>query len=257
MQPRTLAYETGAASHVGLVRQENEDSYLVLPEIGVWVVADGLGGHARGQFASLTIVSALQSIGYPASAPDLLARFEDRIERANATLQNAIREGGALLGSTVAALLVHEGSYTCFWSGDSRVYLIRDGTIVQLTTDHTEMQDLLQKGLLDPEEAAHWPRRHVVTQAIGIHERPQAELRHGWISPGDTFLLCSDGLNGHADDTEILEVGSQGSAQAACDRLIDLVLSRGGTDNVTIVIVRFNAPGAPIRPSQTLLVPRE
>jgi len=238
MHAKPLTFETGAGSHVGLVRERNEDRYFVQPEIGLWAVADGMGGHEGGEIASSTVVQALRSIGYPASGADLLARFEDRISRANHHLNLTSRaRGGAIMGTTIAALLTHERHYACLWSGDSRVYLVRDGSITQLSRDHTEVQELLDNGLLTTDEARTWPRQNVITRAIGIDDEPSLELRRGRLEPGDRFVICSDGLTHHLGDEEILAIASDGSVQVSCDRLIALALQRGGTDNITVVTV--------------------
>ena len=238
MDRRPLKFETGASSHVGLVRQRNEDDYLVQPEIGVWAVADGMGGHARGDLASATVIRALKSIGMPASAPDLIARFENRVNVANSKLIDATRElGVGIMGSTIAALLAHEWSYSCLWSGDSRVYRIRAGIIEQLSRDHTEVQELLDRGVLSRQEALTWAGQNTITRAIGVEDDPELELQQGEIEAGDRFVICSDGLTGHVADAEILNLVAGRTPQDACDALITLALGRGGSDNITVIVV--------------------
>jgi serine/threonine protein phosphatase PrpC len=239
MQEALATFETGMATDAGKVRQENEDHCLALPEIGLWAVADGMGGHEAGALASATVVQSLESIGSPVSAPDLLARFEDRVLRANARLKEIAAQRGIVIGSTVAVVLIHEAYYACLWSGDSRIYLVRGGEISQVSRDHTEVQELVEKGLLTREEARTWPRRNVITRAIGVNDDPELELEHGLLEPGDTFVLCSDGLTGHVEDHEILDCVLRNDPQGACDALIALTLERGAADNVTVVAVRF------------------
>lgn len=251
MPSASLTFETGVASHVGLVRQRNEDGYLIQPETGIWAVADGMGGHEGGYFASATVIRSLRSIGFPASAPDLLARFEDRVFRANSCLkETAERRGGGVMGATIAALLAHDNFYACIWSGDSRVYLVRADAIVQLSRDHTEAQELVEQGVLSREEARNWPGSNVVTRAIGVHEDVEMELEHGVLRPGDRFVICSDGLTVHVEDAEIMERVASLVPQQACDALVGLALERGGTDNITIVVVGCRAADGEIADAQ-------
>ncbi len=233
-----LKFETGAATHVGKVRSANEDSLVVRPELGLWAVADGVGGHEAGQFASQTVVIDLGSIGPAVSQADQMARFKDRILRANDKVLHVREErDGVLIGTTVAALLIYDETFTCAWMGDSRIYRIRDGRIEQLSRDHTEARELVEQGILTPEEARTWPRRNVITRAIGIFDEPEVEEEHGTIEPGDTFLICSDGLTGHISDDEITKMVENKRAQDACDDLIEETLARGATDNVTVIVV--------------------
>jgi protein phosphatase len=199
-----------------------------------------MGGHEAGAIASSTVVETLRSIGSPASAPDLLARLENRILRANRRLREIARERGSdIVGSTIAALLVFEQHYACVWSGDSRVYLVRGDGIAQLTRDHTEAQELVDKGLLTAEEAKKWPRRNILVRALGVQDEPELDIDQGMLQDGDTFVICSDGLTAHVEDHEIQAHVERTPAQAACDGLIALTLERGGTDNVTVVVVRY------------------
>jgi protein phosphatase len=239
-------FEAGAATHVGKVRSHNEDSYLVQPhhgltDSGVFAVADGMGGHDAGDLASQTVIEELQTIGVPATAAAFLANCEERIVAANSRLRRIAAERGSdLIGSTVAVLLVYEHYYACVWSGDSRVYRVRDEEIEQITIDHTEAQELIASGKLTPEQARTWPRRNVITRAIGVHDEPELEMTHGLLLPGDTFLLCSDGLTAHVEDREILACVTERKPQQACEALVALTLDRGAVDNVTVVVVRYD-----------------
>ncbi|WP_238182470.1 PP2C family protein-serine/threonine phosphatase [Methylobacterium trifolii] len=239
-----LRIEAGFVTHPGIVREENEDHCLVAPDLGVFAVADGMGGHEDGAFASATVVEALSSIGAAVSAADLMARLEDRMLRANAALWSAGQAQGAIVGSTAAVLLVFGRDFACLWSGDSRIYRIREGAIVQLTRDHTEGRDLFERGLLSAAEMATWPRRHVITKAVGVRDLPEMDLEQGVLNPGDVFVICSDGLTGHASDDDILLAAGTSAPQWACDALLALTLERGAADNVTVVIVRCGLPAA-------------
>jgi len=242
MQSQTFRFETGAVTHTGSVRALNEDDYFVAPNSGAWsiaMVADGMGGHEAGDVASHAIVDHVRSIGVPTSAPDLRARFEDRIHRANEAILDLSRDkNGATIGATLAALLTYERQYACIWSGDSRVYLVRGGEISQISRDHTEVQALLDRGVITPVEAENWPRKNVITQAIGVVSPAPLELAQGNVESGDRFVICSDGLTGHVSDSEILECVSENLPQDACQAMVDLTLQRGALDNVTVIVVR-------------------
>jgi serine/threonine protein phosphatase PrpC len=142
-------------------------------------------------------------------------------------------------------LLAHERHFACVWSGDSRIYLVHDGSISLQSRDHTEVQELVSEGKLSPSEARTWPRRNVITRAIGVNADPELEIRDGVLRAGDAFVLCSDGLTGHVEDREILERVVNSESQHACDALVDLTLSRGAADNVTVVVVRYQPFGRP------------
>jgi protein phosphatase len=239
-------FQTGAATHVGKVRARNEDSLLARPEIGLWAVADGMGGHDAGDLASATVVDALRSIARPQTAAHLLAQCERQLAQANSTLVAISRERGAMLGTTVAVLLVHREHFACVWAGDSRIYLLRDRTITLCSRDHTEAEELLAEGRLTAAEARAWPRRNVITRAIGVREEAELEISNGVLQAGDAFVLCSDGLTNHVEDREILAMTAANAPQRACDALIDLTLSRGASDNVTAIVARYQ-PGTSLR----------
>jgi len=238
MQDTLSMFETGAATHVGKVRRQNEDNYLVCPEAGLWSVADGMGGHADGALASGIVVECLKAIKASSSAADLLASCEQRLVEANTRIQAIGRERGTIMGTTVAVLLIHQSHFACIWAGDSRIYRVRQGDIEQLSRDHTEVAELIAEGMLSEANAKLWPRRNVVTRAVGVHGQLELEMQDGTLAPGDVFLLCSDGLTAHVSDSEIAQYVATARAQDACERLISLTLERGAVDNVTVIVVR-------------------
>lgn len=246
MRNSLLIFDSAAATHAGKVRSCNEDSHLVQPESGIWAVADGMGGEEAGDVASSTVIAALQSIEPASSAADLLAACEDRMIRANSHLKAIASERGAavVVGTTVAVLLTYGSHYACVWSGDSRIYRVRGGQIAQLSRDHTAVQELIDDGKLTPDEARAWPERHVITRAIGVNDQPELDLEYGVMSPGDVFVLCSDGLFAHITDDEILHHVSTYPSRRACDELIALTLRRGAVDNVTVIVVRYRPNGS-------------
>ena len=247
MHDALTIFESGAATHVGKVRRRNEDLYLVQPQTGLWAVADGMGGEEAGDVASAAVIEALQSIEPPTSAAELLTRCEDRVVEVNRQLTDIARERGegTVIGTTLAMLLTYDDHFACIWAGDSRIYRIRGDQIEQISRDHTEVQTLVEDGVITAEEAKTWPGRNVITRAIGVYDEPELEMEHGKLTPDDTFVLCSDGLTAHIGDGEILENVVGIGSQQACDALIALTLERGAVDNVTVVVVRYRPTVSP------------
>ncbi|WP_299154036.1 protein phosphatase 2C domain-containing protein [uncultured Tateyamaria sp.] len=244
-----MSFETSARTDVGRVRKLNEDSLLVQPMSGLWLVADGMGGHTAGDFASQAIVAEMETIGVPAGAMDLRARFMDRLTRANATIQaHAVEVGRGTIGATVAALIIQQDHFACIWSGDSRVYRMRGQKLTRVTRDHTEVQALLDAGSITAEQAESWPRKNVITRAIGVTELPECDMVEGTLEDGDLFLLCSDGLTEYFEDSELAEVLYEGvdfPLDGMCAHLVGTALARGGKDNVSVVIVRCHRLSLP------------
>ena len=235
-------FDVGSVTHVGRVRTRNEDSYLVRTDVGMWAVADGMGGHEAGDLASRIVVQSLDAVGAPAAAADLLTQCEERLFSANQEIIGLSRaRHGATMGTTAAVLLVRDGYYACIWAGDSRVYLINGGSIHQVSHDHSELEELIAGGTLSREEVKDWPS-NAITRAVGVAADPEFEVVTGPAEPGDIFVICSDGLTTHLQDDEILQHAATRCAQAACDDMLALALDRGGLDNVTIVIVRLLTP---------------
>jgi serine/threonine-protein phosphatase Stp1 len=231
-----LRLEASGLSHEGLVRVANEDSMLQRDDLGLWVVADGMGGHEGGRFASTTVVAALSALD-PATTGDAMLDAASRaVHSANQTIFEA-GSAGHRMGTTVAALVVHEEQFTCFWAGDSRVYLLRDSRLFRLTRDHTQVQDMVEAGLLSPEEAATHPMSHVLSRAVGVEADLQLEAVRDVVRPRDVFLLCSDGLYGVVSDAEIADHLARYDPASACRLLVDQVLARGAPDNVTVIAV--------------------
>jgi serine/threonine protein phosphatase PrpC len=220
------------------VRELNEDSVLTKPEIGLWAVADGMGGYGGGDIASRAVVEALRTLAPTASAALLLDAFEQQIVRVNSDLRAlALAREAVVVGTTLVALIVHGAHFACIWCGDSRAYLRRDGVLWQISRDHSEAQELIDHGLLDEEGARTFPRRNVVTRALGATDQAELDLVDGRIYSGDRFLLCSDGLTVHVAKDEIATMLSSEDPQSAVDGLLNLTLSRGASDNISIIVV--------------------
>ena len=237
-------FETGSATDVGLVRAQNEDNFIARPEIGLWAVADGMGGHSAGDVASGMVVEALGGLPPPANAAALLQSCKQSMSEVNGRILATARERGlTVIGTTVVILLVADRHYACLWAGDSRIYRVRHGLAERITRDHSEAQELIDRGILTPEEAKSWGGRNVITRAIGVFEAVELDFAHGEVEDGDAFVLCSDGLTAHVEDGEIPFIVSHTKATAACDSLVRLTLERGAQDNVTVVVVRYKPQG--------------
>ena len=228
-------------TNTGRVRQINEDAFLDQGNIGLWLVADGMGGHARGDLASRLIVEAFEGMERPATLAEFAAEVRDRLKRAHhGVKQESSRFGtNQIMGSTVVAFLVFKRQWLCLWAGDSRAYLLRDGQLLQITKDHSVAQELVDLGKLRKEEMDQHPYANHITRAIGANPILVLDERSAELRDGDTFLLCSDGLNKELSDQEISSVMESYDPEDATQELIDLSLQNGGRDNVTVALIRF------------------
>ena len=224
-------------THVGVVRSANEDSMVLREDAGVWVVADGMGGHENGQWASTTIVESVRDARLTGDFDADVEAIGGAILAANETIYRASVERGRSMGSTVTALYLNGDRFVAFWAGDSRIYLLRAGLLHQLSRDHTQVMDLVESGLMTPEEAEHHPMGHVLSRAVGTQETLELDAISDTAVTKDVFLLCSDGLHGVVSDEEIRERLASFPPEVASRRLLELVLARGAPDNVTMVAV--------------------
>jgi serine/threonine protein phosphatase PrpC len=236
MSPRRFRFVTGSVTHAGS-RKGNEDSHTLREAKGVWAVADGMGGHENGRWASATVAEAIAGATLVGALDADGASVKGAIRGANDRIREAGAAAGKRMGSTVVALLAGEGRYACFWVGDSRGYLLRGRDLRQVTRDHTQVEMMVERGLLERESARKHPLANVLSRAVGVEEDLQVDAATGELQPGDVFLLCSDGLTGVVSDAEIAEKLDRLQPQAAADTLKDMVLARGAPDNVTIIIV--------------------
>ena len=237
---------SAAATHVGHVRQVNEDAYLERSDLSLWAVADGMGGHHAGDVASNKIVDSLNDI--EAATPITpLSTFvnivEDKIIEANHELVKLANEhnDNRTIGSTVVTLIAVDGHCALLWAGDSRAYRCRNNETVQLTRDHSQVEEMVQQGLLLREEAESHPASNVITRAVGASEKIFIDVDIEEIQSGDTYLLCSDGLNKHVSDIEINQFLQNPSIDEIPGQLVETTLSRGAMDNVTVVVARVLA----------------
>jgi protein phosphatase len=253
-QPVRRTVRSFARSDVGLHRQSNEDAFFHDDGLRLYVVADGMGGHAAGEVASAEAVETVYGMvkrGLAAIGdPDELPLTEARARAACRVLEGAIQAATYMLfaiaeldheksgmGTTISAAMVVGDSLVTGQVGDSRIYQIRGGKAVQITEDHTLIAWQLKQGLISEDEAKISPHRNVITRAVGNRDYVEVDTSVLGIEPGDRFLLCSDGLHGYFEDpVEIAEVASIGGASAV-DEFIELANTRGGRDNITAILV--------------------
>lgn len=228
-----------ARTHVGLRRRLNEDAWLALPDRGLWAVADGMGGHHRGDIASALVIEALGACPTRLSVKDRVAWVRATLQDANRRLVNmAQREDPQrTMGATIVALVADERRFTCLWAGDSRCYLRRGGSLTQLSRDHSLVQQLVDAGEIRPEDADHHPNANVITRAVGAAPTLAIDGVDGTVARGDRFLLASDGLTRLATPAELLQGLAADDLEAAADAFVDRTLERGAPDNLTLVIV--------------------
>lgn len=227
----------------GRQRNINEDAYLDLNSVGLWVVADGMGGHARGDVASKLIIESLTGLHKPQSMDAFSRAVTERLRRVNRQMR-ADTAGSLpeqMMGSTVVAFLVYKRECSCLWAGDSRAYLLRDGRLLQITRDHSVAQELVERGELRQEEVAMHPLANRITRAIGARDDLVLDEYRSFLRDGDTVLLCSDGLNKEVDDEEVADILENYDCETASRELVDLTLERGARDNVTVAVIHFEA----------------
>jgi serine/threonine protein phosphatase PrpC len=250
-----IAYH--ALTDVGRKRKGNEDSLFLNPEQNLFIVADGMGGHAAGEVASKMAVDAINEfvcltggdddITWPFGLDENISydgnRLKTAIKYANRKVLEATKEKSEYEGmaTTVAAVLVDGDTANLAHVGDSRVYLMRDGVLKQLTSDHSWVNEQIQSGVLSADQARGHPLRNVVTRALGGKPDLQVDMQVHKMQPGDVLLLCSDGLTTMLPDDEIHELleAAKGDIRSAAQELVAAANEKGGEDNITVVLIQF------------------
>jgi protein phosphatase len=246
-------WASAARSDTGRVREINEDACLDQPQQGRWAVADGMGGHDVGDLASQLVVETLGQLPDANGIKHYLAEARTRLQDANRQLrEEACRRQVQRIGTTVVVLLACDRFCGYLWAGDSRIYLLRQGQLRQLTRDHSQVEELRQSGYLTEEEARNHPAHHIITRAVGATDQLDLDEDAIEVADGDVFLLCSDGLSNEVTDEEILQTLVNVDCLLAPDQLVDIALARGGRDNITAVVVQAEDPQAS---DKTLLNP--
>ncbi|WP_299425929.1 protein phosphatase 2C domain-containing protein [uncultured Shimia sp.] len=232
--PAQPVFSGAGLTHVGVVREKNEDSILTDPTGVLWAVADGMGGYSFGDVASDMVIDALSELSDDGLAgPSLQAALRD----ANARIYRETQTRGSM-GSTAVALMIQNAIATIAWVGDCRAYLQRAGALRLLTHDHTVVQDMVDRALIGQEETRNHPERHVVTRAIGHMAEVEVDTTVVPLVPDDRLMLCSDGLTGCLSDQDIAQhMARAGSPKMLCTTLLAAALEAGATDNVSVVAV--------------------
>ena len=225
----------------GCVRKRNEDSILSRPALGLWVVADGMGGHLAGDYASQKIVATLENVPVKIVQQSAILAVSNALEQAHEAIKTYSHEefGGKTVGSTVVVLLLEKQNAHCFWMGDSRIYRFRDNTLLPLTRDHSQAFALLEQGVLSLEEVDQHPSSHVLTRAMGSGEF-NLDYKCYPLEKGDKFLLCSDGLYGELSNDEMANVIKEGDVDKNIQILLQQALDKGARDNVSAILLDTN-----------------
>ncbi len=243
-----MIMQASAATDVGLRRRENEDRYALVPSLGLYLIADGMGGHRAGQMASQLAaeasVRAVQAL--EGAAVSLSEKLRQVVACANREIFTTAQSQPQLkgMGTTFVAILASEGRVALAHVGDSRAYLVRGESIRPLTDDHSLVGELVRRREITREDAREHPHRHVLTCALGVRPNVQGDLIEMTPQEGDVFALFSDGLTNHVRDEEIARaVSGTADLQQACDGLVSFANDRGGDDNITVVLVRCQKMG--------------
>lgn len=249
-----MTFISSGKTDTGRTRKNNEDSYLVDDDRGLYAVADGIGGHEGGEVASRMAIEGLSQIiqerfsvsdapahGISAEGDAVKSALNHAFTLVNKTIRQAAAGNPALfhMGTTMTAILFREKTVYLAHVGDSRAYRLRSGVLTQVSEDHTVVAEQMRAGLLTAEKARTTPYRHVITRALGIDTEIAVDQGAIEVGPGDTFLLCTDGLTEMVDDAEILRILSNAPPRESADLLVREANARGGVDNITVVVVQI------------------
>ena len=243
-----MLLRSAASTHIGMRRQNNQDRYALVPDLGLYLVADGMGGHRAGQVASqVACEGAMRAIETLQGASVSLAeRLRHAVASVNREIFTTARAKPDLrgMGTTLVAILFGGERMALAHVGDSRAYVLRQGRLRGLTEDHSIVAELIRRREISESDARQHPHRHVLTQALGVRPQIEPDLAEMTPQPGDVFVLCSDGLTSHLDDDEIAERILQAEdLELAATSLIDAANRAGGFDNLTVVLVRCEKRG--------------
>lgn len=237
---RPITWKSAHDTSVGVVRELNEDSLLSLPQRQFWAVADGMGGYEAGNVASSMIVTSLQEL----EAVDTLNRLVNNIENRILDVNHRILEyadimlDGRTLGSTVVSLAIKGRVGICLWVGDSRLYRLRNRQLMQLSRDHSQVQEQIQQGYITADQAENHPESNVITRAVGASSELYVDINVFNAQLGDIYLLCSDGLYNMVSKQALTDTLLNHPIEQAVDSLIQQAIEGGGDDNISVILVK-------------------
>lgn len=237
---RPIQWMSAALTDVGTVRTVNEDSILARPDVGLWTVADGMGGHEAGNIASKMVVESLADIEKMSYLNDIVTKIEEQVLDVNQRLLefSEIMLDGRVVGSTFVCLLIQGQVGVCMWAGDSRLYLYRNNQLTRVSRDHSHVAELLQQGSITEEEAQTHPDANVITRAIGTGEELYVDMELFNVQVGDVYMLCSDGLYNSVNSDLIAQKLESKDVDSAVKGLIDAAIANGASDNVSAIVVK-------------------
>lgn len=242
LEQQALHWTTAAETHRGMRRQINEDAILVRADVGLWAVADGMGGHEAGDVASRMVTDALGTLDRSRSLSRFVDDVDDALSEINARLRSHASEhfDGRTMGCTIVVLIVGGRVGVCLWAGDSRLYCLRNRELRQITRDHSPLEEAVERGLMTAKDAAQQPESSVITRAVGGQEELHLDIIVFEVEPDDTYLSCSDGLYRELDDGEIRDLLLHRDVEQSVEDLLGCALERGARDNVSIIVSRAN-----------------
>lgn len=235
-----MNWVASAATHPGAVRKKNEDAYLARTAESFWLVADGMGGHLAGEIASSMIVDSLANLAMEGSFSEKVDLIEDCLFEVNSKIRahSATHLEGRIMGSTFVSMLANANEAVCMWVGDSRLYRLRQGSLQCLSSDHSQVNEWVQRGLMSEEDARNHPQGNIITRAVGATEDLMVDITFVELIAGDRLLLCSDGLYGELVEDDLRRCLQVGTAETRADALVQAAVMRGARDNVTAIVVQ-------------------
>ncbi len=240
--PANFRFSCYGLTHTGLVRDHNEDSFACASDQGLWMVADGMGGHSSGDFASQTLAEQARMFRRRPTLDQSILLLEETFLNAHQLIldETASRSTQATIGSTLVSLFAWRNLAFVMWAGDSRAYVLRQDRLIRLTEDHSLVEELVRMGQLAADKAEEHPASNVVLNAVGVEDNLYFDLEYSPIHDQDLFLLCSDGLyKDLSDDTiETLLRNRANDLEKACSELIEAALEAGGSDNCTVILIK-------------------